>query len=45
MISVIINEIILLDKIIGGEVINLGLAKAKGKLLHISANDIEYLPG
>jgi Glycosyltransferases, probably involved in cell wall biogenesis len=40
-----INEIILLDKNIGGEAINLGLAKAKGKLLHISENDIEYLPG
>ena len=40
-----INEIILLDKNIGGKAINLGLAKAKGKLLHISENDIEYLPG
>jgi len=40
-----ISEIILLDKNIGGEAINLGLTKAKGKLLHISENDIEYLPG
>lgn len=40
-----INKIILLDKNIGGEAINLGLNEAKGKLLHISENDIEYLPG
>ncbi|WP_016732733.1 glycosyltransferase family 2 protein [Saccharolobus islandicus] len=39
-----INNIIFLDKNIGGEAINLGLNNAKGKLLHISENDIEYLP-
>ncbi|QXJ28546.1 hypothetical protein J5U23_01415 [Saccharolobus shibatae B12] len=40
-----INKIIFLDKNIGGEAINLGLSEAKGKLLHIGENDIEYLPG
>ena len=40
-----IDKIIFLDKNIGGEAINLGLSEAKGKLLHISENDIEYLPG
>ena len=40
-----IHKIILLDKNMGGEAINLGLSEAKGKLIHISENDIEYLPG
>jgi predicted O-methyltransferase YrrM len=36
---------ILLDTNMGGEAINLGLEKCKGSLLHISENDLEYLPG
>ena len=36
---------ILLDANEGGEAINYGLARSRGKLLHISENDIEYLPG
>jgi glycosyltransferase involved in cell wall biosynthesis len=39
-----INKVILLEKNIGGEAINIGLSNAKGKLLHINENDIEYLP-
>ena len=40
-----IDKVILLEKNIGGEAINIGLSEAKGKLLHLSENDIEYLPG
>jgi len=36
---------ILLDENIGGEAVNLGLDKSRGNLLHISENDLEYLPG
>lgn len=36
---------IFLDDNKGGEAINLGLEVAVGNLLHISENDIEYLPG
>ena len=35
---------IFLHKNIGGEAINIGLEKARGKYLHISENDLEYLP-
>jgi glycosyltransferase involved in cell wall biosynthesis len=36
---------ILLDKNVGGFALNLGLEKATGRYLHISENDLEYLPG
>lgn len=36
---------IFLNKNIGGEAINIGLKKSIGRYLHISENDIEYLPG
>lgn len=36
---------ILLDQNLGGEALNLGLERSRGSLLHISENDIEYLPG
>ncbi|HEX8986105.1 MAG TPA: class I SAM-dependent methyltransferase [Bryobacteraceae bacterium] len=36
---------ILLDVNEGGEAINHGLARSRGTLLHVSENDIEYLPG
>ncbi len=36
---------ILLDENRGGAAINLGLERATGTLLHISENDLEYLPG
>ncbi|RKZ46436.1 MAG: hypothetical protein DRR16_19870 [Candidatus Parabeggiatoa sp. nov. 3] len=35
---------IFLAKNMGGEAINLGLEQAQGKFLHISENDLEYLP-
>lgn len=35
---------ILLNSNEGGEAINYGLERSRGKLLHISENDIEYLP-
>lgn len=39
-----ISRVILLEKNIGGEAINIGLSRARGYLLHISENDLEYLP-
>lgn len=36
---------IFLPENIGGEAINKGLELSRGRLLHISENDIEYLPG
>jgi glycosyltransferase involved in cell wall biosynthesis len=36
---------ILSDSNSGGETINLGLERSRGSLLHLSENDIEYLPG
>ncbi len=36
---------ILLDHNLGGEALNLGLERSQGLLLHISENDIDYLPG
>jgi glycosyltransferase involved in cell wall biosynthesis len=38
-------EAILLDENRGGEAINLALERATGKYIHITENDIEYLPG
>ncbi len=38
-------EGIFLTENLGGEAINIGLEKTKGKFLHISENDIEYLTG
>ncbi len=35
---------LLLDRNLGGDALNLGLAQATGEFLHISANDMEYLP-
>ena len=35
---------ITLDENRGGEALNLGLEKARGTFLHISENDLEYLP-
>ena len=35
----------LLDENSGGEAINLGLEKARGRLMHISENDLEYQAG
>jgi protein-L-isoaspartate O-methyltransferase len=34
-----------LEENIGGEALNLGLERCTGELLHISENDLEYLPG
>ena len=39
------HRAIMLDNNIGGEALNAGLTKARGEFLHISANDMEYLPG
>jgi glycosyltransferase involved in cell wall biosynthesis len=36
---------ILLDENLGGEALNIALAQAKGQFIHISENDLEYLPG
>lgn len=36
---------ILLNSNRGGEAINEGITQARGQLIHISENDIEYLPG
>lgn len=36
---------ILLDSNLGGEALNIGLAEARGRYLHVSENDLEYLPG
>lgn len=36
---------ILLKENQGGEAINEGIAQARGQLIHLSENDIEYLPG
>jgi len=36
---------ILLTENLGGEALNLGLSLAKSEYLHISENDLEYLPG
>jgi predicted O-methyltransferase YrrM/GT2 family glycosyltransferase len=38
-------QAMLLDTNRGGEAINVALEKARGRLIHISENDIEYLPG
>ena|SRR2546423_4869933 len=39
------HRAILLDDNIGGEALNVGLSEARGVFLHISENDVEYLPG
>jgi glycosyltransferase involved in cell wall biosynthesis len=36
---------VFLDENLGGEAINYGLERARGRYLHVSENDIEYLPG
>lgn len=36
---------IMLEKNIGGDAINLGLEKCRGDYLHITENDMQYLPG
>ena len=36
---------ILLESNEGGQAINHGLARSQGKLLHLSENDLQYLPG
>ena len=36
---------ILLEENIGGEAFNLGIKQAKAPLIHLTENDIEYLPG
>jgi len=36
---------IFLSQNIGGEALNIGMSKTRGEYLHISENDIEYLPG
>ena len=38
------HKAILLDENLGGEAINIALQSARGLFLHISENDIEYLP-
>jgi glycosyltransferase involved in cell wall biosynthesis len=38
-------QAILLDANRGGEAINVALQRARGRLIHITENDIEYLPG
>ncbi len=39
------HKAIFLTENLGGEAINLGIRLAQGSYLHISENDIEYLPG
>ena len=39
------HRAILLDYNSGGEGLNLGLAECRGRFLHVSENDLEYLPG
>jgi len=39
------HHAILLPQNTGGEGLNIGLAKCRGRYLHISENDLEYLPG
>lgn len=39
------TQAILLDENRGGEAINLALQAARGQFIHLSENDIEYLPG
>lgn len=36
---------ILLPENLGGEALNIGLAQSRGQYLHITENDVEYLPG
>lgn len=36
---------ILLPQNLGGEALNIGLAQSRGRYLHITENDVEYLPG
>jgi predicted O-methyltransferase YrrM len=36
---------VLLQENVGGEAINIGLGRSRGRLIHISENDLEYLPG
>jgi glycosyltransferase involved in cell wall biosynthesis len=36
---------VLLTENLGGEALNLAMATARGQFIHISENDIEYLPG
>jgi glycosyltransferase involved in cell wall biosynthesis len=39
------HRAVFLDENLGGEAINYGLEQARGRYLHVSENDIEYLPG
>ena len=39
------HHAVFLSENLGGEALNIGLKKCLGKFLHISENDIEYLPG
>ena len=39
------HHAILLPQNTGGEGLNIGVAKCRGRYLHISENDLEYLPG
>ncbi len=39
------HHAILLNKNVGGEALNIGAESARGKYIHFSENDIEYLPG
>src|SRR5687767_9846779 len=36
---------VLLDGNLGGEAINFGFESPRGRYLHVSENDLEYLPG
>lgn len=38
-------RVVMLPSNIGGEALNIGIAQARGEYIHISENDIEYLPG
>jgi glycosyltransferase involved in cell wall biosynthesis len=40
-----VRHALLLGENLGGEALNLGIAKARGRYIHVSENDIEYLPG
>ena len=39
------HEAVLLPDNLGGEAINVGIERCRGRYVHISENDIEYLPG
>lgn len=39
------HQAVLLDENLGGEALNVGIERCRGRYVHVSENDIEYLPG